>query len=55
MRISFILIRIKSNSEEEGGDNDAGGSGEVGSANQLELSSFDVSVDVRNGTKGSPD
>jgi hypothetical protein len=38
------LISNKSNSEEEGGDNHAGGSGEGGSADELEVSSSDVSV-----------
>ena len=36
------LISNKSNSEEEGGDNDAGGSGEGSSANEHEVSSFEV-------------
>jgi hypothetical protein len=49
------LISNKSNSEEEGGDNNAGGSGEGGSANEFERSSFDVSFDVSDGAKGSPD
>ena len=36
------LISNKSNSEEEGGDNDAGGSGEGSSANEHEVSSLEV-------------
>jgi hypothetical protein len=46
---------MKSNSEEEGGDNDAGGSGEGGSAFEFEISSFDVAIDGSEGAKGSPD
>jgi hypothetical protein len=45
----------QSNSEEEGGDNHAGGSSEGSSANELELSSFDVSGGSSDGAFGSPD
>jgi hypothetical protein len=45
----------QSNSEEEGSDNHAGGSGEGSSANELKFISFDMLINYRENAKSGPD